>query len=207
MKAFFAGALLATAAVLPAAAVVTISNTATGVPVSPFGSPDTLTYGEVFTAPITGKLTSFTLSLNGGVGALDGGVGTWNGTSTPGLGFGSPTNQYLSGDMVSLVASAYTFTPNIKVTAGQNYVAYLTVFGVAGANATTSMPLGNNASGVDYFVFNNGSSPFGNTSWNYFFDNSNALFSATFAAVPAPASLSLLGLGAVALTALRRKRA
>ena len=207
MKTFLV-ALMATAIAMPAAAV-TISNTPTGGNISPFGAPDTRTYGQVFTAPVTGTLTSFTLFLNGGVGALRGGVGTWNGTAAWGSGFGSPTNLYLSADVPSMMAGAYTFAPNVAVTAGSLYVAYLTAFNVAGANATTTMPLGTAASGLNYFVWNNNSDPVGNGSWNYAFNTGNVQFSATFAAIPEPQSWAMLiaGFGLVGASMRRRKAA
>lgn len=180
-------ALAAVAAVslAGAAGAVTISNAATGASVWPFGVPDSQTYGQVFSAPVTGTLTSFTLYLDGGVGELAGGVGTWNGTAAHGFGFGSPTNLYLSAPVTSAAGGAYTFTPNVAVTAGNLYVAYLTVFGVAGANSFTSMPLGDNSDpNILYFVWNNTSDPVGNPSWNYFFNIGDALFEATFAAIP-----------------------
>ena len=170
------------------AVTVILDNTPpSGGATSTFGTPDTLTYGEVFTAPITGTLTSFTLWLNGGVGAVEGAIGTWNGTSTFGSGFGSPATLFTSAPVTSTGAQAFTFNPNVSVTAGDQYVAFLTVFGVSGASGTTSMPESNNSvSGIDYFVFNNSSSPFVNTSWNYFGSFPNAEFRAEFSSVPGP---------------------
>jgi hypothetical protein len=160
---------------------------------TPFGPSNTQTYGEVFTAPITGTLTSFTLWLIGGVGAVEGAVGTWNGPPTFAGGAGSPTTLYTSAPEASTGAQAFTFNPDVSVTAGQQYVAFLTVFGVSGASGSTGMPLSNNSvSGIDYFVFNNESSPFGNTSWNYgepppAFNRGNVQFSADFLSpVPGP---------------------
>lgn len=198
-----AGGLLAASA-----SAQTISNSPAGGAIGSFGVPNTMTYGQVFTAPTTGTLTSFTLNLNGGVGALFGGVGTWNGGSSYALGFGSPTNLYQSANVSSSGAQAYTFSPNVAVVAGQQYVAYISTFGVAGAAGTTTMPYGTAASGIDYFVWNNSSDPRGNTSWNYFNNLGNAQFSATFGGgVPEPATwaLMILGFGAIG-GALRRKR-
>lgn len=209
MKASLLVALMA-AGIATAAGATTIANAPTGGNVGSFGFPDSQTYGQVFSAPVTGTLTSFTLSLNGGVGELAGGVGTWNGTPAHGFGFGSPTNLYLSAPVVSAGAGAYTFTPNVAVTAGSLYVAYLTVFGVPGANGVTSMPLGDNSdSNILYFVWNNTSDPVGNPSWNYFFDTGDVVFEATFAAVPEPATWAMLiaGFGMVGAAARRRRPA
>lgn len=103
-------------------------------------SPSSVTYGQVFTAPITGTLNSFTLYLNGGVGALRGAVGVWNGPSTYGVGYGESSNLFTSASVTSNNAGPYTFSPNVNVTAGQQYVAYLSVFGVSSATGYTTMP-------------------------------------------------------------------
>jgi len=191
---------------------VILQNAPTGGSISTFGVPDSQTYGQVFTAPISGTLTSFTLSLNSGVGALHGAVGQWNGTAAFGFGFGESNNLYTSSSVPSLTGGAYTFTPNISVVAGQQYVAYISVFGEGGATTTTSMPLGTSVPGIDYFVWNNTSDPKNNPSWNYFNNFGNALFSATFApAVPEPSTFALfgsvIGLGLGGFLWNRRRRA
>ena len=189
-----ASALLA----LPASAATTISSTPNGSNIGTFGAGGgSTTYGQTFTAPITGTLTNFTLWLNGGVGALFGGVGSWNGGSSYADGHGSPTSLYQSATVSSTAAGAYSFSPNVHVVAGQNYVAYLSVFGVAGANSSTTMPLATPGAGVNYFVWNNVDDPRGDASWNYFSNFGSAQFSASFTAggVPEPATWAMLIIG------------
>jgi len=193
-----------------AASALTIDNGPATGSIPYFGIPDTQTYGEVFTAPVTGTLNSFTLYLNGGVGALTGNVGTWNGTPSFGYGFGSPATLYTSAVTPSTGAGAYTFTPDVNVLTGQQYVAFLSVYGVPGAAGQTTMQSTSaSVPNFDYFVFNNTSSPYGNTSWNYFGNfGPNAQASLTFQAVPGPIpgtgllSFAVLALGG-ALTRMR----
>lgn len=198
-------AVLVTAAVTSSSAFasITLQNSPSGGSISSFGTPDSMTYGQVFTAPVTGTLDSFTLYLNSGVGQLHGGVGTWNGPAAFGYNYGEASNLFTSASVSSNSGGPYTFAPSVNVVAGQQYVAYLSVFGDALANTTTSMPLGTNVTGIDYFVWNNSTDPKNNPSWNYFGDFGNAEFSATFSesagqsAVPEASSLAIFfGIGA-----------
>jgi hypothetical protein len=193
---------------VPLRADIGLDNTA-GVfsSVSTFGLPDSQTYGEVFTAPITGKLTLFSLWLEGGVGSLEGAVGTWNGGASYALGWGSPIALYVSAPVASTGTQQFTFSPNINVVAGQQYVAFLSVFGDAGAGGTTAMPLSSSSvTGIDYFVWNNSTTPYGNPSWNYFFDAGNAEFQANFTATPEPGAVLLTVTMLLGVALLARKR-
>ena len=121
------------------------------------------------------------------MGDLRGAVGTWNGPSTFGLGYGSPTTLYLSGFTPSPGAGDYTFSPDVPVIAGHEYVVFLTVYGDPFAAGSAAMPTNNNTvPGIDYFVSNQTSNPFGNASWDYTLDfGSNvADLSLTFATPP-----------------------
>lgn len=179
--------------------------------IAPFGNPDTQTYGQVFTAPVTGTLDSFTLYLNGDVGGdLFGGVGGWNGTSGFNFGGGVSSLLYTSAAAPSSPGfTAYTYTPGISVTAGSLYVAFLSVFGTNATSQTTMPTTGAELDPlVNYFVWNNTAGP-GSNSWNYFFNAGDAQFTASFTAassVPLPAALPLLVAGLGALGAVARKR-
>ena len=188
------------------ASAVTISNTSDSFePVKPFGVPDSQTFGEIFTAPVTGKLTSFTLYLNGGVGSLEGAVGTWNGT-------GSPTTLYKSAAQVSSGAQAFTFSPGVDVTAGQKYVAFLSVYGDPNASGYTSMPLTiTQTKDLGFFTLNNttfgGGSPYGNPAWTSIYIGASAEFTGTFVAkVPEPATWAMMLVGFGGLGSAMRSR-
>lgn len=205
--ALVASAMIAAAPVL---ASTTIANVDSGQDIGNFGRPDTQTYGQVFRAPVTGVLSSFTFWLNGTIQGVSGGVGTWNDTDLSyNTGNGSPTNLFLGSPFTA--SGATTVTPGISVTAGQLYVAYLTVFGNAGPTGTATFDLGTPNPDLGYFVFNNTDNPVGDPSWNYFANFGNARFSATFdaqAAVPEPSTwaLMILGFGAMGFAMRRRQK-
>ncbi len=205
--ALVASAMIAAA---PAFASTTIANVDSGQDIGIFGRPDTQTYGQVFRAPVTGVLSSFTFWLNGTIQGVSGGVGTWNDTDLSyNTGNGSPMNLFLGSPFTA--SGETTVSPGISVTAGQLYVAYLTVFGNAGPDGTITFDLGTSNPDLGYFVFNNTDNPVGDSSWNYFANFGNARFSATFdaqAAVPEPSTwaLMILGFGAMGFAMRRRQK-
>jgi len=209
---FAAAAFALTAAAgVNAASAVTISNTGLSFgTINSFGTPDSQIYGEVFTAPITGTLSSFTLFLSGNsaVTQLYGGVGDWNGSNPNSF-------LYTSGNVPGTGGGPFTFSPNISVTAGQQYVAFLSVFGISSAGQS-DMPWGFVPStpgleGFFWYNFSNGSHGTPTTaSWSTV--GGDAEFSVTVDAVgastPLPAALPLFasGAGALGLFGWRRKK-
>jgi hypothetical protein len=192
------------------AAITNIGNAPSGANVAEFGFPDSQTYGQVFTAPVSDIMTSFTLRLGSGFkGNMVGVLGTWNGTAAWDEGFGSPSTLYTSLPTSVSGSGAFTFNPNVNVTVGKRYVAYITVFEQTG-RGNTNMPLGDDSDPwLDYFVWHNETSPYGNPSWNYFLDFGDAHFSATFGTgvIPEPQSWVMLiaGFGLVGAAARRRR--
>lgn len=179
----------------------------------------TPTFGETFTAPITGVLTSFTLYLTEtGAGNLVGGIDAWNAGTTS-----STANLFTSAPVAATVtgfppatAVAYTFSTDIAVTAGQTYVAFLSMFGVSGAGGNGQMPFQFTASeapiaGGGHMYWTN-ASPFGSAAWTTDgFRPGWVEFQATFSdtvATPLPAALPLFasGIGAMGLFGWRRRR-
>lgn len=190
-----------------AAQAATYSNTPDGDFIEPFGFPESATYGEVITPTVSGLLTSFTLSLNGGVGgSLQGSVGTWNGTAAFSLGFGSPSTLYTSAATPSGSGGGFTFTPNVWVTAGNQYVLFLSVFGLNASTTTTMPTAAPGAVGIDYFVWNNSNSPYENAAWDYFAGPIDVATSYTVSAVPEPSvwAMMIIGFAAVGWMAYRR---
>ena len=189
MKAIFklTSVALALGLTVPAMAVTTIGKAPSNGSIGNFGSPDTRTYGQVFTAPITGKITKFTFWLNGAVGTITGAVGTWNGGASYATGAGSPTLLAKTAEQASAIG-ANSFNLAGNEVAGQRYVAYISTFGTSAAAGTTRMALGTASPDLAHFVWNNTSNPDNNGSWNYFANFGNARFAATFGAVPEPAT-------------------
>jgi hypothetical protein len=194
-----------------ASADIVISDAPTLSPLFEFGRPNTTTYGEIFTAPVSEILSSFTMELTSSIGPMIGGIGVWNGT-------GVSSVPYTSSVITS--STTNTFTPDISVVAGTQYVAFVSVDGVAGAAGITGMPAG--TSGIadfDGWAFNNtigpSSSTYASNVWNGCQGHSgplscsqDAFLSLTFtAAVPEPSTwaMLLLGFAGVGFMAYSRK--
>ena len=169
---------------------VVLTNVGSPQPGSIYGiapwSDSSNTFGEIFTAPITGTLSSFTIYLNDGVGSLVGGVAGWNGTGIGGGG-GITANLFLSSPQPSTSGGPNTFSPNVNVVAGTEYVAFISLNGVTGATFSEvpyfpSTPV----AGLDGVLVSGGYDP--GTPLTYI--SGDLEFSATFtdaAPVPGPA--------------------
>jgi hypothetical protein len=174
-------------------------------------SPNMQTFGQVFTAPVRGVMTSFTLNLSSGLtGNMVGVLATWNGARTFAEGFGVGTVLYTSLPVAMRGGGAFTFTPDVNVTAGQRYIAYVTMFGQAGVSGSARVPLGDNDDpALDYLVWNVGTNPNTSPQWNYFDSEPvDALFTASFDnVVPEPQTWALMiaGFGLVGAAARRRR--
>ncbi len=206
------GSCLAT--ITTSAHALTLDSGSSTTAASPFGNPDTQTYGQLFTTPTAGTLTNFELSLNGSVGGeLFGGIGIWDSAT-----HGVSSVVYQSGNLASAAgAFTYSFAPNLNLTVGTIYVAFLSVFGTDAISQTTMPLVGYGGSGdpnLLSFVFHNandGGVPGPNSGfWEGEFAAYDAQFKATIApsAVPLPAALPLLvtGIGGLAAMSRRRKR-
>jgi PEP-CTERM motif len=209
----FAAALSLYAA--PAFAVsVTLSNTPTGTSEFSFGNNEDLsstTYGEVIQAPITGELTSFTLLLSaepseGTYGPILGGVGVWNGTGVSSI-------LYTSSAVTA--APTNTFSPDVSVVAGQEYVIFLSTEGLSTTPFfETGSPRGTSTSGLIGFAFNDAffGTGYGNSTWTIGLTGDNIVTSATFSStstIPEPSTwaMMLLGFAGLGFAGYRSRKA
>ena len=187
----------------------------------PFGNPNTATYGQSFSAPAgENQLRNFSLFLNGGTtGQLEGYVATWTGLQ-------AGTILYTSAPVTVTGANQqFTFNPNLAVTPGAEYVAFISMSApdYNGYSGTTTMPivwLGNTIPGGHFEWINNGSdlSQFTGTAWDSetwgasLSHNEDAEFMADFGSAagttvtPEPSSLILSGTGILGLAGMVRRK-
>ncbi len=232
LSAWGAAGFMICAAAWPAAASTVYSNTNDYGTIGAFGgtyySHDTLTYvtgstayGETFTAP-GGNLTDWSFTIGSGyVGNYIFEVAAWNPTTAKTTGpalYTSPVTSYQGG-----VFAPATFSGlNVPLTAGDAYIAFITIAGVTNPTADTTLALSKSDGGLGgqfEFLNSNGADPLtysgawsGPTQTRNFVGPLFSLqYSATFSnsatAVPEPADWTLIvgGLGALGLARLRRR--
>ena len=182
--------------------------------ISAWGGSATNTYGETFTAP-GGDLNSFTFYVNdnGTPATFVAEVYAWNGSLTGGAfpqGTGGPA-LFTSASMTTSGDGAFDAvtinTGGVALTTGQNYVIDLydnSGDGVAGEWGLTGFY---SHPGVPFdggFNFNNG--PSNSPVWDDFGDFGSLAYTASFGAVPEPASWALMLVGFAGIGAAIRSR-
>lgn len=198
-------ALLSMSPALAASIDTTGSDTGT---IFNFGYSDTATYGQTFTAGGS-SLSSFSLYLRDrytGSGTLNvrGYIGAWNGSYASSVLFESATQTMNA----SGTLQEFNFMPNISLTNGSQYVAFLSIsnLGVQDVNQF-GMPHGGDSIPGAFVFLNNGldSSAWTSTPWSQgYAGDSDVFFKASFgvSAVPLPGSAPMLGVALIALGAL-----
>jgi hypothetical protein len=189
--------------------------------ISSFGVVNTATYGQVVTVPAgETTLTSFTMKIFQSTGAASpfrGEVYAWNGTQAtgPALYESAPIN---SSGSAGAVYQDYTFITNIPVTAGQQYVLFVTTSrdqAVPDWNSRFASVPDATYPGGNFVFINNSSNVNAWTTQSWSMIAEDLAFQANFGnaqaastAVPTlhPAVLAILagGLGFAGLSVLRR---
>jgi hypothetical protein len=177
-----------------------------------FGLPNTATYGQTITAPLTGSvLTDFSFELNvPATCTFKAYVYAWNGIEASG-------GALYTSQVLSTAGTGYEQvtinTGNLNLTPGGNYVLFLsasellTSSGVGGWGT----PNGDFYSGGQFVYLNNGTVPsqWTTTSWNQnYFGTGDLAFTADFTVTPAPepSTLALAGLGGLGMIMFRKRK-
>jgi hypothetical protein len=196
--------------------------------ISPFGNPNTSTYGQTFVAPLTDTLlTDFTFFVNASTGTtltFKAHVFAWtgpltgNGGQATGAALFSSSSTTLNGN--GAFQTVLVNTGGVNLIGGQNYVALLTVSDPADyANTTGTSSWGLNGShsannGGGGFVFFNhadNAALLNTATWDTFGDFGDLAWRANFTGgavgAPEPSSFALLGLlGVPGASLLMRRR-
>jgi len=185
-----------------------------------FGQGATKTYGQTFTATaeLGSQIDSFSFYLSNVASSnsqFAAYIAQWDGLKATGpMLYSSPSSWLPTGQ--GQFSQVSFNTGGISLTAGQQYVAFLTTSGFANnGNTYTTMGLVANpavyAGGAFVFFNNNNFDQLTTSNWDNFLGNyGDAAFQASFsngtATVSAPATLPLFGFAALLLTAGLRSR-
>ncbi len=188
--------------------------------ISPFGQPETATYGQTFTATaaLGSKIDSFSFYLSNVASsntAFAAYIARWDGLKATGPILYSSASNWIPTGQAGFTKFSFN-TGGVSLTAGQQYVAFLSASGL-GANGNTTTTMGFLANPAAYtggaFVFFNNSdfSQLTTTTWDNFLGNyGDAAFEASFsdqaAAVSTPGSMSLFGIATLLLAGGIRSR-
>lgn len=207
-----------TASAQAQSSINTIANWNGSASVYSFGLPNTATYGQTITAPLTGSvLKDFSFELNvPATCTFKAYVYGWNGLEATG------TSLYTS-QVLSTAGTGFEQvtinTGNLNLTAGANYVLFLSTSEVPTSSGTGGwgQPGGNFYSGGQFVFINNGTTPSQWTSipWSQNFFGTDFLgaggdlaFTANFAVTPAPepSTLAMAALGGLSLLLFRKRK-
>lgn len=213
MQTLRCAALIGLASLVADAMADTVIDTTSGwnglAFVAPFGLPNTATYGQTVTVPLTNSsLTSFAFEMRQPASAtFEGYVMAWNGSMATGSPlYTSPIMSTSSG--ISFQEITFN-TGSLSLTPGGTYVLFASASQIpssTGSGDWGARYSGNPYSGGEYVYMNNGtdSSQWTTVAWTK--PSFDLVFKANFSTIPEPASLALAGLSGLSLMLFRRLR-
>jgi len=193
------------------------TNQPSGSGIGPLGTSNVITFGEVFTVPSGGytQLNSFGFYFQGTLSLVYAGVAAWTGSGAGSALFTSLPFSAANGD-VSFDDNYQRITINtggLSFVNGQDYVAYVSVAGLASSSGYDGLELGSGAGNDLGFAYDNsGASPNGDNwiSCQVTGCSFNLAYTMDFSQpnqtdVPEPGTVALVGFGLAGIGVFRRR--